>query len=146
MYLPTHLLQQCARVQSDALANQESPCPGYYNGVLARASRDSLRAQVVSKVRTISVYQVISRPSSSDFSTDVHGIPVRISPAREFLKILQYQGRLCATLIPVDDARVTGRDVQHLFLKVPVSSGDSITYISRDSRHPKLPLPGRRLL
>lgn len=96
------------------LANQETPCPGYYNGVLARASRDSLRAQVVSKVRTISVCQVISRPSSSVLTTSMVCQSGSVQPA-SFLRFFQYQGRLCATLIPADDARVTDRDVHYLF-------------------------------
>lgn len=80
-----------------------------------RASRDSLRAQVVSKVRTISVYQVISRPSSSVLVlTSMVCQSGSVQPA-SFLRFFQYQGRLCATLIPAHDARVTDRDVQHLF-------------------------------
>lgn len=37
-----------------------------------------------------------------------------VQPA-SFLRFFQYQGRLCATLIPADDARVTDRDVHYLF-------------------------------
>lgn len=116
MYL-THLLHQCARVQSDALANQEAPCPGYYNGVTcARAETPVFSLEsACGKVRTISVYRAGNIPAVVLSTDDVHGVPVRISPAREFLKILQYQGRLCATLIPADDARVTDRDVHCLF-------------------------------
>lgn len=141
-----HIFFSNARACSPMLlANQETPCPGYYNGVLARASRDSLRAQVVSKVRTISVCQVhvISRPSCSVLTMSMVCQSAPVQPA-SFLRFFQYQGRLCATLIPADDARVTDRDVQHLFLKVPVSG--AIQYCSRDSRYPKLPHPGRRLL